>query len=491
MTRSVLHFSFFLGLSLLFACSSPRRDIKQEMTPAKTAISARAESQRPRVLVLTDIGNEPDDAQSLVRYLVYSNEFDTEGILATTSTWLRDEVQTDRIFGHIEAFGLVRDNLMRHKDGYPSAEDLANRIKSCQPVYGMGAVGEGQDSEGSDFIISVIDRNDDRPVWVSIWGGSNCLAQALWKVRKTRSTHDLDAFVSKIRVYAIADQDDSGPWLRREFPDLFYIVTPSDEGGDNYSNGTWVGISGDKFHGNFEGPNWDLVSNAFHFANIRRHGPLGTRYPATKYLTEGDTPSFLGLIENGLAWNESPSYGGWGGRYQIHQPQGESRPIWTNAKDKVTGLDGEDYTTNHATIWRWREGYQHDFAARMDWNVAERFEDANHNPIAVLNGDKTKRPLKLKATVPASIKLSSEGSSDPDGDLLNYRWYVYDEAGDFRGKYKTALPDYSGARGTQGYSLEINISEIQQKGSLHVILEVIDRGEPPLYSYRRAIIELQ
>src|SRR5690349_1059874 len=38
---------------------------------------------KPRVFVLTDIGNEPDDQMSLVRLLVYSNEFELEGLVAT------------------------------------------------------------------------------------------------------------------------------------------------------------------------------------------------------------------------------------------------------------------------------------------------------------------------------------------------------------------------------------------------------------------------
>src|ERR1700687_5534492 len=45
---------------------------------------------RPRVIVMTDIANEPDDQMSLVRFLLYSNQFDVEGLVATTSTWMKD-----------------------------------------------------------------------------------------------------------------------------------------------------------------------------------------------------------------------------------------------------------------------------------------------------------------------------------------------------------------------------------------------------------------
>ncbi|HRV08781.1 MAG TPA: DUF1593 domain-containing protein, partial [Acidobacteriota bacterium] len=53
--------------------------------------------EKARVLVLTDISNEPDDEESLVRFLVYSNEYQVEGIVATTSTWLRTGTREDLI----------------------------------------------------------------------------------------------------------------------------------------------------------------------------------------------------------------------------------------------------------------------------------------------------------------------------------------------------------------------------------------------------------
>ena len=131
---------------------------------------------RQRVLVLTDFGNEPDDAQSLVRFLVYANEFDIEGILATTSTWLRDEVQIDGVREHVEAYAQVRDNLLVHTPGYPAVETLSERVHPCQAVYGMQGVGPGMDSEGADHILRVLGQADERPIWISMWGGANCLA---------------------------------------------------------------------------------------------------------------------------------------------------------------------------------------------------------------------------------------------------------------------------------------------------------------------------
>jgi hypothetical protein len=148
---------------------------------------------------------------------------------------------------------------------------------------------------------------------------------------------------------------------------------------------------------------------------------------------EGDTPSFLNLIQNGLGGDVEPSYGGWGGRYELRQSYAETRPIWTNSRDTVRTRSGAEYTSNTATIWRWRRAFQHDFAARMDWCV-EPYEKANHNPVAVLNGDKTKDVLYVQAREGGPVRLSAAGSTDPDGGALRFRWWIYREAGTFRGK---------------------------------------------------------
>lgn len=60
-----------------------------------------------------------------------------------------------------------------------------------------------------------------------VWGGANTLAQALWDARNECTPVELGELIDRLRVYTISDQDDAGPWLRREFPGLSYIVSPS------------------------------------------------------------------------------------------------------------------------------------------------------------------------------------------------------------------------------------------------------------------------
>lgn len=446
---------------------------------------------KPRIIVLTDIENEPDDAMSLVRFLTYSNQWDVEGLIATTSIHQQNEVATWRIREILEAYGKVKENLELHEPGYPSADYLLSVVKEGRTDYGMNAVGEGMDSQGSDWIIQSVDRRDPRPLWVLVWGGPNCLAQALWKVRETRSSDEIKQFVSKIRVYTISDQDNSGPWMRKAFPGLFYIASPGFHRYGGYHYATWSGISGDNFHARFTGANFSIVDNPWLDEHIRSKGPLGAEYPHMDYLMEGDSPSFMYLINNGLGDPDHPDWGSWGGRYEFYQPrtekwflEPETRPLWNNAMDEVLGIDGKWHTTNHATIWRWREHYQNDFEARMDWTI-KPYEEVNHPPVP-----KLKHEAWLTAKAGEEVQLNAEGSTDPDGDELSYEWFYYGEPG-----------SYTLATGRTGAPLTIEnadqakasfvIPERARLGTMHIILAVTDQGTPVLTRYKRVIITVK
>lgn len=449
-------------------------------------------SEKPRVFVLTDIENEPDDAQSLVRFLTYSNMWDVEGIVATTSCWQRDKTAEWRIHEIIDAYAKVRENLEIHESGYPTHDYLKSVVKIGIPKFGMKGVGEGQDSEGSEWLIKLLENEDDRPVYIQAWGGANVLAQALWKMQRTKTANELAGIIKKIRVYTISDQDDSGPWIRKNFPGIFYIVSPGFEenGGGQYHYATWSGISGDKFHGRFIGPDFSIVDNPWLDEHIRQnHGPLGAEHPHTEYLMEGDTPSFLGLVNNGLSHPEHPNYGSWGGRYELYIPpykkymyQEESRPIWTNTVDEVySELTQSYHTSNHATIWRWREAYQHDFAARIDWSNSPKYEDANHPPVAKLNHEN-----EILVHSGETVTLSGKASTDPDGDALTYKWFVYNEVGTMNVGRRGVIE----LQNADTHSVSFEAPATDKVETIHVILQVTDTGSPSLTRYQRVIVNV-
>jgi hypothetical protein len=453
-----------------------------------------ARADKPRVIVLTDITNEPDDEESLVRFLVYANQFDIEGLIATTSTWLREKPRPEHIQKFVEAYGNVRANLAKHAEGFPTGEALLEIIRAGQPEYGMAAVGKDKSTPGSELIAAALTKPDDaRPLWVCAWGGTNTLAQTLVDLREKTAPDVFSALVDKLRVYAISDQDDSGRWLRIEFPNLFYIVSPtSPDSGREYYHATWTGISGDRYYQNAPMYQFEFVEKEWLEKHIQKDtGALGALYPTPKYIMEGDTPSFLNLIGNGLGGEANPSYGGWGGRYELYQSYAETRPIHTNARDTISLPGGINHTSAQATIWRWRKAFQSDFAARMDWCATSDYGKANHNPIAAIGEDKSTHIIHLGAVSGETVELSASDSEDPDGDTLTYRWFVYPEASTYSGAASVDIKDpYS-----SGVRFEIPAASEKDRTAssprtIHLILEVKDSGTPNLFSYRRVIYSI-
>jgi hypothetical protein len=454
------------------------------------------ETQKNRVLVLTDIEADPDDTQSLIRLLLYSNEMDIEGIVATTSCWMTDKVYPQSIVKVIKAYEKVQPNLLIHHSEYPKAEILYPLVKQGLPIYGMKGVGEGMDSEGSDWIIKMLEKEDERPLWISTWGGVNTLAQALYKIEKTKSKKEAKRLISKLRVYTISDQDDSGIWIRNNYPDLFYIVSP----GDDYENATWMGISASYI----KGIDHTTISNSWIAQNIQQgHGPLGAAYPDVAWSVEGDTPAFLSLILNGLNSAENPDWGGWGGRYEYYLPdfskvkegpsivdnKPETRKIWTNATDtyspyipneygRTIKQSTEAYTGFKLTIWRWRDDFQNDFAARMDW-CEMTFEEANHAPAPILS-----HPEEITVKSGETFALDAFGSTDPDGDSFSFLWFNYPEAGTYKKPIKV--------NGTENAHMALFTAPyVDKEETAHFILKITDRGTPELSSYKRVIVTIK
>ena len=453
----------------------------------------------PRLVVLTDIGNEPDDQMSLVRLLLYSNEIDIEAIVATTSVWQRSKVSPEIAQQVIAAFGRVQPNLRLHTSGWPEAADLQARVLPGVGGYGLAAIHPDAPSPGALRLLELARQDSDEPLWVTAWGGTNTLSEALEHARRTLSAAEVVELVARLRVYAISDQDDTGPWLRKEFPSLFYVVSPSAQDSGDYARSTWTGIAGDQYYRNGAGADFTSVSNQWLDRNIRSKGPLGARYPRYLFIMEGDTPSFLGLIPTGLQAGDHPDWGGWGGRYLLRRPCGESRAIWTQGGDSFARITSADtvggITSDQATIWRWREAFQNDFSARMDWTI-KPFNAANHPPEPVVNGTAGIEPVRLALRVGDTLPLDASASRDPDGDRLHYRWSSYAEAGYTGGNFGSPQLRITGTDRSRASLFAaatcspnwLAMGDCPPQGEAHVILAVTDNGSPALTRYRRIIV---
>ncbi len=250
------------------------------------------------------------------------------------------------------------ENLRRHDRRYPTADRLRSVTWEGRsgawgtPSFGTPAkaldeiLGEGKDSEASNAIIRVVDRPDPRPVWICVWGGSREIAQAIWKVRATRSPAELQRFLRKLRLYLIAKQDVTTQWLLDSFPSLFVILSEK-----NYMGMFW----------SMPGSDQEISDLAWIDANVRKgHGPLGAAYPRSGWdpsvpgVWEGDTPSYLHLVSGvrGLNDPEKPDQGGWGGKFARRHPNTNH---WF------------DDPAGPQAVFRWRSQVQTDFAIRTGW----------------------------------------------------------------------------------------------------------------------------
>lgn len=436
-------------------------------------------AEKQRIILLTDIGGDVDDMQSLTRFLLYADQYDIEGLIATSIRIFPEQrhrpldgAPQPRYFEEwIEAYARVRPNLLKHSDGWPAAEVLRAMVRRGALTgrdgpfdirTGLAGAGSGhypleqilgpeRDTGGSKHIIEVVDRDDPRPVWITIWGGSSELAQALWRVRHDRSAADLARFVAKLRVYAWGRQDVTGRWIEENFPDLHHIMST---GGILYSADP------------------KLCNQAWLDAHVRfDHGPLGALCPLRKgMLGEADSETFLGLISNGLSTLEHPDWGGWGGRFK-RKPGADKH--WNDLESNLApGALG-------STISRWAPHFQNDYEARMDWCVKE-FKEANHPPCPMLNGDDSLRPLEIATRPGQRIELDANGTSDPDGDPLRCEWRYFPEAGSYAGAIAIEP-----ARGTKA---SVVVPADAAGKSFHILLIVTDDGQPPLTRYRRVVV---
>jgi len=433
--------------------------------------------QKPRMVVLTDVSTwETDDSESLVRLLVHADLYEIEGLIFTTG-WSLDKTRDDfmdLIHDAIDAYEKDLPNLLKrsNQQGFLADESKQNIGYWPSPDYlrsitvfgsknrGFKFIGEDNNSLGSELIIKLADEDDERPLWITVWGGGNTLAQAIWKVQQERSDAELKAFLHKIPTYTITDQDrdqktdfaiSSHQWMRREFSeDLLFIW---DESAWKYQNGT--GKS-----------NWEKYTE-----NIQTHGNLGKVYPKYKYGVEGDTPAFLHLMPNGLNDPMIPSQVGWGGYFEKGISEDQETQAFTNFQGPASEVSRKYESHFYPATFN-------NFAARMDWAKEGK---GNRNPNVTVNKMEGIELLKIKPKKDQSVTLDASKSYDPENDNLSFKWWIVPEAGTYKKEVKIS--------NSNSNKIIIDLPNDFSGKTLHAICEVTDDGSPNLTSYRRIILE--
>lgn len=464
---------------------------------------------KPRIVVTTD--PELDDLNSLIRLLLYSTDYRVEGLIYASSgfhwkgdgkgtkwyvagreytrfgldscpctSWRWPAEGAHHIDDAVNAYAKVYPNLKVHNPNYPSPDELRSKIRHGNIEFD-GDI--SRDTPGSNLIKSLILDDEPGPLYVTAQGGESTIARALKSIQeqyeRTSEWPDIKYKVShKVILLPSGDQDDTyATYIKPNWPD---IEVRAFRHGPRYGYGAQIGAT----------PEDSVYLTAdWMEKNVSSRGPLGALYrvwgdgrqmvkgdifdyfglsgytneelrkmgyvvwlPVQQkgsWLGEGDDPTFMNMLDNGLRADEKGSYGGWGGI--------------------------EDTSAAYPDFF---PAAQRDFAARLKWSVTPRYADANHEPNVRIEG-----PLSLIASRGEKMQLAGS-VSDPDGDEVSVRWWQFRVAGTYPGSVPLADPT----------SLKTQVvipADAEPGQTIHIILEATDKGTPPLTRYQRVIITVR
>jgi hypothetical protein len=484
-------------------------------------VSPSLAQSKPRIIITAD--PELDDANSLIRFLLYSTDVKIEGLIYASSQfhwtgdgkgtklslpgreytrfglnlcpcesyrWAKDERFIDDI---VERYEKVYPNLKVHNANYPTPEVLKSKIRFGNIEFDGDF---SKDTPGSDLIKSLMLDDNMEPLYITAWGGQSTIARALKSIEdqyeKTPGWLKIRAkILSKIILLPSGDQDETySKYIKINWPEIDYRQMGR---GPNYGYGAQLRTTPE---------NVAYTTAAWMQENVTSRGPLGSYYrvwgdgrqmvkgdifdyfglsshtseelkkmgyivwlPVQEkgsWLGEGDNPTFMNMLDNGLRGYEQGSYGGWGGTQVAPGPN--------------FGFPAPDTSKTSPPFPNFWPAAQSDFAARLKWSVTPRYEDANHEPKVSING-----PLNIKASAGKKIQLKGV-VSDPDGDAVTVRWWQF-KAGTYSGDVVFSNPTST--------STEVVVPIDAQPGqTVHLILEATDNDSIKLTRYQRVVITI-
>lgn len=504
---------------------------------------ASEKSNKPRIIITAD--PELDDNNSLIRFLLYSSEFNVEGLIYTSSQfhwkgdgkgtkfmvpgreytkyglnlcpctsyrWREDERFIDEA---VEAYEKVYPNLKIHNPAYPTPDYLKSKVKFGNIEF------EGdysKDTEGSNLIKSVLLDNIAGPVYVTAWGGQSTIARALKSIQDQYSTSANWSMIKKkvtekLVILPSGEQDNTyATYIKPNWPGIDYRQYKS---GPNYGYGAQLVANAE---------NAPLLTSDWMIKHITSKGPLGSIYrvwgdgkqmvkndpfdyfgldgytnEALKkmgyivwmpkqekgsWLGEGDTGTFMNIISNGLDSDIKETAGGWGGKPFVPDPATYIDPF-SNDTTKVKALViSEDYLKKQAELKVNEIPFPNFFpAAQNDFATRMNWTVTNN-----YNQANHEPVVSINGTKKILVKAGDRIQlkalvKDPDGDDYTIKWWQFKKRG------TTPTLQIANVH-TLHATIEVP-SNISSKESMEVVVEVTDKGKIPLTRYQVVQLEFQ
>lgn len=504
--------------------------------------NAQFEVAKPRIIITAD--PELDDNNSMIRFLMYSSDYQIEGLVYASSQfhWKGDGKGTkwfvpgreytryglticpceswrwaeDERFIHdvVEAYEKVYPNLKIHDAGYPSPETLKSKIRFGNIEFD-GDI--SKDSPGSDLIKSLILDNKPGKLFLTAWGGQSTIARALKSIQEqyegtaewTRIQEKID---HKVVILPSGDQDDTyRDYIKPNWPKIDYRQF---RGGPRYAYGAQLGASKkDSIY----------LTSAWLKENVTDRGALGALYrlwgdgkqmvkndifdyfglsgytneelkkmgyivwmpiqEKGSWLGEGDTGTFMNMLGNGLRAYEHGSYGGWGGS---QLPETENVNFFQVDSTKTDStLEGMLSTTSALAA---QSNKAADESGNLDFFPAAQHDFANRLKWSVTPHykDANHAPkVNIKGALDIKALPGQEvqltgAVTDPDGDKVSIKWWQYPS-----GSYPNKVPISNPTPGKATLKVP---ADARYGQTIHIILEATDTGKPALTRYQRVII---
>lgn len=483
---------------------------------------------------------EVDDQNSLRHFLYYANEVELQGIVQTSSKfhWVGipgavkpdkksdDDFSgefakvsgpfdqpyrwpgTDWMMEEIDDYEKDYPNLCKHAEGYPTPDYL----RSITKIGNIGYEGEMEKAtEGSDLIKERILDDDERTLYIQVWGGTNTVARALKDIQeeyenKPEWSKLYEKITRKVVITACGEQDPAyKEYVAENWPGIQFIKTlqmqsyaypwfvmPEGESKDTLKadfmekeilskdsaliKGYCTWLDGHEYEG--EGPEGQFGANP----NIVNEW-FGARFMKVvpqkyDFLSEGDSPTFFILLPWGTRTLEDVTYGGVAGRYHkvdFKNSKGEACNLWDVSKDIYVDKDGNE--SEQESMWLYVADIQRDFAARVAWAADGNYEKGEHAPkLSVEQG------VDITAAKGDVVTLTAS-AENPD---------KLDTAISFR-VYKDASAECAAdvVLETADNEAKITIPESAKSGDLiHIMVKAESKGHYRLFDYKQVIIKI-